>query len=95
MRKGIKPEFQDEIFFMFERRHAKSECDGTGLGLAIYTRLATDLNVRITVKINLGQGSLFFVHLPNELISNTSSKPTPFKVVSFTMQTNFRKPLNL
>jgi light-regulated signal transduction histidine kinase (bacteriophytochrome) len=34
MKKGIKPEFQDEIFFMFERRHAKSECDGTGLGLA-------------------------------------------------------------
>ena len=80
---------------MFERRHAKSECDGTGLGLAIYTRLVTDLNVRITVKINLGQGSLFFVHLPNALISNTSSKPTPFKVFSFTMQTNFRKPLNL
>ena len=80
---------------MFERRHAKSECDGTGLGLAIYTRLVTDLNVRITVKINLGQGSLFFVHLPNELISNTSSKPTPFKVFSFAMQTNFRKPLNL
>jgi K+-sensing histidine kinase KdpD len=95
MRKGIKPEFQDEIFFMFERRHAKSECDGTGLGLAICTRLVTALNGRITVKIDLGQGSLFFVHLPNELISNTSSKPTPFKVFSFTMQTNFRKPLNL
>ena len=70
MRKGIKPEFQDEIFFMFERRHAKNECDGTELGLAIYTRLVTALNGRITVKIDLRQGSLFFVHLPNAVFKH-------------------------
>ena len=67
---GIKPEFQDKIFFMFERLHSKSEYDGTGLGLAICTRLVTALNGKITVKSGLGKGSVFSVHLPNELVSN-------------------------
>jgi hypothetical protein len=63
--------------------------------LATCTRLVTALNDGITVKSDLGEGSLFFVHLPNELVSNTSSKPAPFKIFSFAMQTNCRKPLNL
>ncbi len=83
-----------ERFFRVDG-HRSLNAGGTGLGLAICTRLVTALNGRITVKSDLGEGSLFFVHLPNELISNTSSKPTPFKVFSFAMQTNFRKPLNL
>ena len=61
---GIKPEYHEKIFLMFERLHSKSDYEGTGLGLAICCRLANALHGKITVESELGKGSTFKLHLP-------------------------------
>ena len=60
---GISPEYQEQIFGIFERLHSRSEYPGTGAGLAIVQRIAESHGGGIRVESAEGAGSTFFITL--------------------------------
>jgi len=60
---GISPEYQAQIFEIFERLHSRTEYPGTGAGLAIVQRIAQSHGGAIEVESDEGQGATFFVTL--------------------------------
>lgn len=61
---GIPAEFLDKIFGMFKRLHRKNAYEGTGIGLAVCKRIADQYGGAISVRSELGVGSIFTVTLP-------------------------------
>lgn len=62
---GIKREYQQRIFGLFQR--ADSETEGTGVGLAISKRVIEVHGGRIWVESERGRGSTFWIALPGSL----------------------------
>jgi two-component system, sensor histidine kinase len=64
--KGIPADRHDEIFQEFYQLHnpERDRRKGLGLGLAIVSRLAKLLNYRVTLRSELGKGSMFALTLP-------------------------------
>jgi signal transduction histidine kinase len=61
---GIKPEYHERIFRIFERLHPVEVFPGTGIGLAIVQKGTERMGGKVSVKSIFGQGSCFFVDLP-------------------------------
>jgi signal transduction histidine kinase len=61
---GIDPRYHERIFQMFERLHTREEYDGTGMGLAIVKKAVDKLQGKVWLTSSLGEGSTFFVALP-------------------------------
>lgn len=61
---GIKSEYQEQIFNVFQRLHTNEEYPGTGIGLAIVKKAAEKLQGSVRVESTEGQGSTFYVILP-------------------------------
>jgi signal transduction histidine kinase len=61
---GIAPEDCGRIFHMFERVHSRQQYEGNGIGLALCARVALRHGGRIWVESQPGEGSTFFVSLP-------------------------------
>jgi signal transduction histidine kinase len=62
---GIEPRYHEQIFRVFQRLHTREEYEGTGIGLAIVKKATSKLHGSIRIKSELGNGSSFFVILPN------------------------------
>jgi nitrogen-specific signal transduction histidine kinase/CheY-like chemotaxis protein len=85
---GIAPEKQQSIFQEFERLEQNREIPGLGLGLAIADRMASLLDLKISLKSSVGKGTCFMLELPRiehsrvnfpSNLSNKLSKKIPNK----------------
>jgi len=61
---GIAKEHQERIFRTFERLHGIESYPGTGIGLAIIKRGIERMGGSVGVESQLGQGSRFWIELP-------------------------------
>lgn len=61
---GIDPEHHGTIFQMFKRLHSQKTFPGTGIGLATVRKCVQQLGGSITVESKPGEGSTFYVELP-------------------------------
>ncbi|HEY9672661.1 MAG TPA: PAS domain S-box protein [Waterburya sp.] len=67
---GIAPEHQERIFRIFERLHGAERYPGTGIGLAIVRKGVERMGGQVGVESQLGQGSRFWIALPNAVLHN-------------------------
>ncbi len=67
---GIKPEYQDKIFNIFQRLHTNEEYSGTGVGLAICKKIIDENGGSIGVVSEEGHGSTFYFTLPKDSMSD-------------------------
>ena len=61
---GIEPDHVVRLFKVFERLHGVEQYPGTGIGLAIVKRGSERMGGRCGVESNAGEGSSFWVELP-------------------------------
>jgi signal transduction histidine kinase len=68
---GIEADHLTKIFRVFERLHTSQEFAGTGIGLAIVKKAVSKLGGTIRVESQPGQGTTFFITLPECMKSCT------------------------
>ena len=61
---GIKPEYQNRLFGMFERVHQSKQYEGTGIGLAIVRKSIEKMGGQVGVISDGQNGSKFWIELP-------------------------------
>lgn len=67
---GIDPDHQERIFEVFERLHGIEAYPGTGIGLAIVRKGMTQMGGNAGVESSLGQGSRFWIEIPQKSSSS-------------------------
>lgn len=61
---GISRNDQQKIFEIFHRLHSRDTYEGTGIGLAICQKIAKQLNGRLWVESEEGEGATFYFSTP-------------------------------
>ncbi|MEN9609906.1 MAG: hypothetical protein RLZZ628_720 [Bacteroidota bacterium] len=64
---GIEEEYSEKVFKLFQR--LSRQYDGTGIGLTICKNIVDKYNGRIWFESVLGEGTTFFIALPNGLLN--------------------------
>lgn len=73
---GICEKFITQIFNPYTQLHTKKEYEGTGLGLSICKKIIDQHQGEISVKSNLGEGSIFTIKIPVSLSQMINSENT-------------------
>lgn len=68
---GMEAQFLEKIFEPFKRLHTAQEYSGSGLGLATCKKIVDRHNGKIWCDSTEGEGSSFYVYLPEKDISDT------------------------
>ncbi|MBE5848434.1 MAG: response regulator [Lachnospiraceae bacterium] len=96
---GIKEEDLPELFGSFKRFDSlkNRNIEGTGLGLAITKKLVDRMNGTIRAESIYGQGTTFFVAIPQNIMDPTpmgtfSAASSDSDVVSYSYRESFRAP---
>ena len=75
---GISPDLLERLFTPFDRLDAEtSGIEGTGLGLALSKGLIEAIGGTIGVESTVGEGSTFWIELPNVKSPKSSTSRTP------------------
>ena len=77
---GFDTEYSEEIFNLFTRLHSKDKYSGTGIGLAICKKIVHNHDGLIKAESRPGEGSTFFIYLPEHCIVNVKDKVKVEKV---------------
>jgi signal transduction histidine kinase len=72
---GIPPDFQEKMFEMFTRLHARDEYEGSGIGLATCRKIIDSHGGRIWAESEPGMGSAILFTLPMPDAAESSIKP--------------------
>ena len=64
---GIKAQYQNRIFKVFQRLHNRNEFEGNGIGLSICKNIVEKLGGEIWIESALGEGSVFHFTLAKQL----------------------------
>ena len=61
---GFDPQFNEQIFGVFQRLHGRTEYAGTGIGLAIVKKIVENHNGFVTANGDLDKGATFNIYIP-------------------------------
>jgi PAS domain S-box-containing protein len=63
---GFDPQYNEQVFGLFQRLHGRNEFEGTGIGLAICKKIAENHNGIITASGHSNSGATFDIYIPVE-----------------------------
>lgn len=66
---GIKEEFHEKVFAIFERLHSRNEFEGSGIGLATCKKIVAGAGGKIWLNSTEGVGTTFFLTFPKPSVN--------------------------
>jgi len=63
---GFEPQYNEQIFQLFQRLHSRRDYEGTGIGLAICKKIVDNHQGVITAHGEPAKGATFLIYLPAE-----------------------------